>query len=111
MFGMLITTTNYCEIKGKDGDKCLFYTKVVDYSVSMDDVTKQKLKEQGLTDEQIIEQETKSTEDAKTQLVGKDGTCKYLLTDLVVLTNNWKSGNFSTEDNKKAECVGLLYNQ
>ena len=40
-----------------------------------------------------------------------DGTCRFSTSDLVMLLGKWKTGTFSTEDFKAAECSGKMFEQ
>lgn len=40
-----------------------------------------------------------------------DGTCNFNTNDLIMLLGRWKTGIFSTEDFKAAECSGTMFAQ
>ncbi len=125
LFGAVITTENYYEIKGKQDGKCLLYIKNLNQKLEYSEEAKEKMRESGLSEDEINENEEKANEAVKAQ-IGKYLTCKFESEeDLTNLLQKWKDGNFSggasckltpegskceyTGDLSVAECEGTMY--
>lgn len=108
LFGMLITTAGYSELKGMESDKCIYYTKTINQTIEFSNEFVQQMLSEGTTQEEIDQQEQSSNEEAKLAW-GLDGTCKFNMRDLTSLLNEWKAGNSSTEDFAVAECEGAMF--
>lgn len=108
-FGVEQTSTNYYEIKGMQSNSCLFYIKSESADLSYNDATVQSFLGNGMSQEEINQQEQELRNVLKT-VEGKDGTCRYDSTNqLVELLNGWKQGDFSTEDFDNADCSGRYF--
>lgn len=111
LFGMTTQGTAFYEIKGQQEGRCMFYLKTISSNVIFSQELTQKMLSSGATNEQIKQQEQKSSKIAQS-MVGRDGTCGFTNTnDLVDLLNKWKGGNFSTEDFKDIDCKGEYFGQ
>lgn len=110
-FGMMmIHSENYMEIRGLEDERCLLFKRVDDNYAYFSSETRQELLYDGATEAEIDQEVLEMNEDSK-NIIGKGGTCKYLVDDLVFLLEEEKKGSFrfSTEDNEKNSCTGSLY--
>lgn len=108
-FGAITSTILYQEIKGFDGDRCVYYQRTDSVEVSYSDEMVQQMIDNGLTEEQIEEQRSLAEEAA--QQAGYDDTCLISTNDLVALLTRWQQGTFSTEDYDTAECSGKVFGE
>lgn len=95
--GIKQTTTSFFEIRGVQSGKCVFYlqTEKIDLIFPPD------------TSQETVNE----LKEAFKKIEGRDGTCKFNAGDLTALLNEWKLGNFSTEDFNVAECEGNYFSQ
>ncbi len=100
-----ITSTTYLELKGMQGDKCILYMQTKNSTAKFTDEMVQKMLAGGATQEQIKQQEQMINENLK-KTEGKYQTCKFDINDLTDMLKRWKSGSYSSEDFKNAECTG-----
>ena len=127
MFGMLLTTTTFLEIKGMEENKCALYLRIEKQDVHFSDEMVQKMLDGGTTQEQIEQQEQEANKQADI-VEGKDGICKFKSSnDLTAFLSKWKEGNLSgsvscklvddswectsTGDWAVAECEGEIFGQ
>ncbi|MFH0971110.1 MAG: hypothetical protein V1835_00935 [Candidatus Micrarchaeota archaeon] len=103
MFGVKQTTENYFELRGMTAGKCLFYIKLVKTSL--------------VFPSQVPQQTVDEQKAMYDKLAGRDGTCKFLTTDLTALLERWKAGTFSMSSDMTegdwagAECEGEYFSQ
>lgn len=109
MFGVLITTTSFVEIKGLEESKCVFYIRTEDVKMEYSEELIQQMLDGGLTEEEIEQQRQLAEEQA--QQVGLDDTCRFNTSDLEALLRRWQQGNFSSEDYDVAECEGKMFGE
>lgn len=97
MFGMLITTTTYLEIKGIEANKCVLYLRTEEQNIDFGDELIQQMLADNITQEEIQQQKQEANE--QTKLVeGKDGACRFSNNNyLINLLNKWKEGTLSGE--------------
>ena len=95
LFGMLITTTSFYEIKGTEANKCVLYLRTENQNIDFSEELIQQMLDGGATPEEIEQQKQESNK--QSELVeGLDGTCKFNSnSDLTSLLGKWKDGNFS----------------
>ncbi len=95
MFGMLIVTTTFYEIKGTEANKCILYLRTEKQDINFSEELVQQMLTGGATQEQI--QQQKQEANRQTELIeGRDGICKFNSNaDLTSLLNKWKKGTFS----------------
>lgn len=110
ILGMIDTATGLVEIKGMDADKCVLYQKTLNNGVKISDEFVQVMLDAGSTKEQISQAEQTANENAQLS-IGKDGTCKYPIEDLIKMLEAEKQGvfSFSTDDMSKYQCTGSMY--
>ena len=108
IFGMIQTTTSFFEIKGIEEDKCIFYIRNEKNDLKFSDEIIQQMLANGITQEQIQEQEQEANKNADLA-EGIDGTCRFNTNDLTLTLNKWKMGEFSTDDYSIAECSGKMF--
>lgn len=93
IFGMLITTTSFYEIKGTDASSCLFYLRTEKQDIDFEEELVQQMLASGTTQEEI--QQQKQEANKQTELIeGRDGTCKFNAIDLTAILSRWKEGIF-----------------
>ncbi|MBP6859795.1 MAG: hypothetical protein KBC69_04230 [Candidatus Magasanikbacteria bacterium] len=109
IFGMFSKSAAVYEIKGRQGNECVFYLKVTDGSVSFTKEAVQQMLDSGMTNEEVAQQQQESNKAARS-LVGREGSCKfYNAADLLKVFSNWKEGNFSTADFSGMDCWGEYF--
>lgn len=110
MFGMLIHSKSYREVKGLENERCILFDRIDDYTISISEEDRQEALDSGVTEEEIEQQLLESNQGAQ-EMIGKDNTCKYPIQDLVNILENEKEGSFSgaSEDVEKYQCTGSLY--
>ena len=104
ILGMISTGTTFMEIRGLDGDKCVYYERIDDSGVEFSDEMIQQMLDNNVTQEQIDQQEELADETAKT-MIGNHKTCKFTLSDLTEMLNRWRAGMIFSADFSVAECV------
>lgn len=111
LFGMLIYSRSYREIKGLENERCVLYQRTDDISYSYADEIRQQMLDSGMTEEQIGQQLAQQNQQAQEMIIGKDSTCRYPINDLVNILEEEKQGSFSgsTEDVEKYQCTGSMY--
>lgn len=95
IFGVTQNTSSYFEIKGLESNKCIFYLRTENIDLEFPEDTSEDI----IREQQMLYDE----------LEGRDGICKFLKDDLTKLLDNWKVGNFSSEDFSSAECEGEYF--
>jgi hypothetical protein len=112
LLGIFTTTgTSYREIRGRqNGDYCAIYFKTGKTDVKFTEEFVRKMKERGVTDEQIEQKELEANRTADLA-EGSDGICTFKRAKLVALLRKWKSGSFSSEDWKGGDCRGTMFDQ
>jgi len=110
LFGVIIDSKSYREIKSLQAERCVVYQRIDDYSIDYPPETRQRMLDSGMTEEQInqqLAQQNQQTQD----MIGKDSTCKYPIAELVTKLEEEKQGSFSgsTEDVIKYQCTGSMY--
>jgi len=100
----LKATMNY-EIKGKEGDNCIFYLNYsnAEYTSDMSNLP-----------EGMDEAEAQAQLDSMNKVIdehfeGKDGTCIISPTELRGILSRWKQGMYSTEDFPLETCTGPYF--
>ena len=95
LFGMLITTKTFYEIKGIELNKCILYMRTEKQNISFSEMLIQQMLANNNTLNQIKLQENTANEQVKL-VQGKDGTCKFSSNnDLTGLLKKGQAGNFS----------------
>lgn len=98
IFGMIITTTTFYEIKGMEENKCVLYLRTEEQNIRFSDEMVQQMLTAGATQEQIRQQEQESNKIADELIEGLDGICRFdSADDLASLLNKFKGGTFSGE--------------
>jgi uncharacterized protein YpmB len=95
LFGVNETTTSHLEIRGIESGKCNFYIR----TEKIDLVFPPNIP-QATVDQQ---------KELYKQLEGRDGTCKFNISDLASMLNRLKVGHFSTTDFSVADCTGNYF--
>ena len=95
IFGVLITTTTFYEIKGTEANKCILYLRTENQNIDFSDGLVQQMLAEGATQEQIQQQKQGANKQAEL-VESKDGTCKFNNNaDLTSLLNKWDEGTIS----------------
>ncbi|MCX6767367.1 MAG: Yip1 family protein, partial [Candidatus Micrarchaeota archaeon] len=95
LFGMLVTTTTFYEIREAEAGKCVLYWKTLKQEIRFSDETISKLLDSNATMGQVRQQEQEANDAAK-QVEGVDVTCKFKTSDLTSMLARWSAGNIST---------------
>jgi len=111
MFGLVMTSRAFLEIKGLEADKCVFYMKTEQIDIEFSEELIQQMLAGGATQEQIEEQEKAANEQADMATEGADGACRFDTADLTAMLLRWQEGTFSSEDWAVAECSGDMFGQ
>ncbi len=108
--GIIQETTSYYELKGMEIYRCLFYTKHKNIDITYSEDLIQTMLGGGATQEEI-NQQLQETNEQYDIFEGKEGVCKYPLSNLTIRLNEWKQGifKFSTQDAQRYNCSGSLY--
>ena len=109
-YGIETTSTTYREIQGLHGDKCPLYQRIDAYDSTYSDELQQQLLASGTTQEELDTQMQEQDQQDQ-DMIGKDGTCKYPIPDLVAMLQAESQGHysFSTSDSTMYQCTGTLY--
>lgn len=109
IFGMTSKAAAVYEIRGKQGNTCIFYLKVTSGGISFSKEAVQQMRDDGMTTEEIAQQEKEANKAAQS-LVGREGSCKFSnAADLLKVFSNWKEGKFSTADFSGMDCWGEYF--
>jgi len=110
LFGPIIYSKTYREIKGLQEERCVLYQRTDDGSYSYPEKMRKQMLDSGMTEEEINQQLEESNEVAQ-DMIGKDSTCKYPIEDLIDILEGEKEGSFSfsTENVEKYQCTGSMY--
>ena len=113
LFNVTRTTETSYELKGLDGDKCIFYLKTANITVKYDDTLRQETLNSGITPESIQQRENVENIEAN-KSEGKDGTCKIKPEDLSNVLKIWNSdslqvGTFPEDVWTYAGCTGSYF--
>ena len=96
VFGVNIFKNTSIEIRGFEEGKCVYYQKIIQWTMEYGDTFVQSLSADYTADE-IAEMEQSANESAQLS-VGEQKLCKFEQNDLISLLNNWKQGSFSSSD-------------
>lgn len=107
VFGAIQNTTSYSELRGMEGDRCIYYDKNIENTVYYSEEAIQIFLAAGSTQEEI-DQQLQQMNDALDQVEGKEMICKYPIPDLVNLLTKLKQGILvvDTEAVTKYQCTG-----
>jgi len=94
LFGTEITTTTYYEINKDQENNCITKFRTEEQHVSLTDEMVQQMLNQGISQEEIDQQEQKANEQADL-LEGREGLCKISSDDLGVFLTKSKEGALS----------------
>ena len=105
ILGIIENIISYHELRGMEGDKCLFYSKYENIDITFSEEFIQDALDGGTTQGEIdqILQDTNQDFDA---LEGKDSLCKNTIQDLINLFENWDEGFFLISVG--GDCTGTL---
>lgn len=96
LFGMIITTTSFYEIRGTEANKCVLYLRTENQDIDFSEEFIQQAIATGITQEEIEQQKQEANKQNKLIVNGLDGTCKFgSNSDLTSLLGKWKDSNFS----------------
>lgn len=110
IFGVEQTTSSYFEVRGSNGEKCVFYLRTDEVDIKYTDGLVADLLANGMTPEEIRQQEENSRQIQKSA-EGREGSCKFNTVDLVALLDNWAKGNLGSGDFDTGEdCQGSYFN-
>ncbi len=126
LFGMVMVTSGFSEIKGEEEGKCVYYMRTENYEMHFSDEMVQQMLATGVTQEEIQQQEEETNEEYLEPFEGKDGICKFNKnSDLTNILIKAKEGTFSltascsttengfectsSNDWDVAECEGELF--
>lgn len=98
------------ELRGIEENRCLVYNKYLNNSIGFSESYTQQKLENGTTQEQIDQQLIELNAIAES-IVGKEGTCKYPFSDLILKLEEEMGGILSESplDLEFYECNGNLY--
>ncbi len=110
--GIDLNFSDYYEIKGLVGEKCLFYMKTNTLTTKYSDEIRELLFGQGISYEQIKEYEDAGNKEAEMNYNGKDGYCFFIYNDdLKNLIDHWSNNDYSSLSiMDMAQCSGDLFN-
>ncbi|MCW8965384.1 MAG: hypothetical protein OQK82_01660 [Candidatus Pacearchaeota archaeon] len=119
--GIIVSSTEYIELKGEENEKCIFYQRMEDNGNKLSFDTKELMLRKGISQEEINKKEEEFN-DAALETIGMFYTCKFDREELVLMLKRWKQGIFNggvhcdfidenyicefTGDFENAECVG-----
>ncbi len=108
--GWVQNQTYYYEIRGKESQKCVLYTRLISSSGSYSTIVVKDLLQQNVTMNQIIKQEQDANQ-ILAQASGQDGICKYPVNYLISYLNGLTKGSFalSPTNVQTYNCNGTLY--
>lgn len=95
IFGVKQITTSFLEIKEMESDKCILYMRTEKIDLTFPSGTAQE----------IVNQQKELYQ----KLEGRDGSCKFKISDLTDMLIRWKAGNLSSDDFETAECSGKMF--
>jgi len=98
------STMNY-EIKGQEGENCIFYLKNVDIEYTPN----KNMVPLGVNEQDLNKQMDEMNKIADDSFEGKEGTCKISKSDLTQILERWNNGKYSTDDFKEQDCEGEYF--
>ena len=115
----------FYEIKGGSVDKCEFYLKILEWKVenvemSAEDKVKmeKRLIENGWTATKKSAAQQKESDEMRKAMekrmkdhIGTEGVCTFKAENLAALFERWKTGGFSSNDYKGANCRGTYFSE
>jgi hypothetical protein len=103
----------YREIKGLDGDQCIYYTRIDFYEFVISEVNALDIIHEDLSNQESIENLRKKQEKFAQSMIGKESTCKYPILDLTKMLENEKRTPlfYSPVDTVEYECIGSMYEE
>ena len=110
LFGIVITATSYSEIRGGRKGFCTLYFRNEKTDIKFSEELVRKMKESGLTQQEIEQKELKANKDADAT-EKTEGVCTFKTEHLVALLKKWKNGVFSSNDWKDGNCRGTMFDQ
>ncbi|MBW2980244.1 hypothetical protein KY360_02410 [Candidatus Woesearchaeota archaeon] len=109
--GIIYDTEAYYELRGLEGDDCLFYTLYLDVDLTYtDDLIQEKLA-QNMTQQEIDDEVDQLEDDYEDDYEDKDKLCEYPINQLVDVLRDMRDDDYMVpayeEDNY--DCTGSMY--
>lgn len=109
--GIIYDTEAYYELRGLEGDDCLFYTSYLDVDLTYSDNLTQTKLAQNMTQQEIEDEIDDLEDDFEDDYEGKDKLCEYPIDDLVDVLRDMKDDDYTVpaDEEDDYDCTGSIY--
>ncbi|MBW2984508.1 hypothetical protein KY361_05305 [Candidatus Woesearchaeota archaeon] len=109
--GIIYDTEAYYELRGLEGDDCLFYTFYLDVDLTYSDDLIQTKLAQNMTQQEIDNEIDDLEDDYEDDYEDKDKLCEYPIDDLVDVLRDMRDDDYMVPDDEEDDydCTGSIY--
>jgi hypothetical protein len=107
--GMVLTATTVFEVRGMEGERCVYFQRTLRASMRFDDATFEQFVQTGMTRDQVRQEEAQYNARYGALATGQYGICRLYTNELMTLLMRVGNGDYVPLDEYRSQCEGPLF--